>query len=741
MPLLKKPIESEKSPRDSIVSSGSHSSAGAPPPAYHEQPPSDALPSLDGANLPPDFTRRLESLSLDPLRVQDAPAPDECIVHLKLLEAFYNLRQDIEGTEGLFGIAGPHLPSKNEKQERSDLKDHEDLDENTKQKIKQVREKRWAVYVSRAVDRYETWFGERIPKTTAGKMKGPITGQSLKEDPSLREEASTMGERLKDFFPENLPPLDVLMVWHAHTLNPRIFFEDCLRYGCLDFWATGIPWVDINACIDNTTFDYDVDEVAKLNWRRGAQLSWDNLDDPLEKKLRCPVCVNGTSLSIPWSRNAGFPSELYSNFHPGDGYADSNFVEVCRGCQNSITHDTLQVSQFRKDISRLLKEDVPLAGTVLDRQGRPIHPMKRFTNPPYFFASAWIKGAAHVKLLEATDLHKNPRASLDSVRLILGDALKKRKTVSQYTQGRGGNTLDRERMSIRRMMSRYWNNHTVFSIDLVGAVIRQGTFIEKMHNIGWIFSPTVYATAERLIQKYQNFFSIMAAYPRKMVVPTLDVDLAWHTHQTTPSRYFQFSETACNGVFIDHDDKIEEAKLDESFEWTSKQYQRMFGQPYSDRLFRTSNAAATSQLHESNSAPPSDPACGPHVSSHNSVRTKNSYAWGAARRSHLEKAYAAAVRRARKEGREPPQRETFYAAHAEEHSDKKKKEKDNGAYPYAMCAPYVGYAYGPYPLGGVGYAGGDPGYGETGTGVSGGCCQGTCGGMVGAGGSVFKLVL
>ncbi|KAK7736940.1 hypothetical protein SLS62_011441, partial [Diatrype stigma] len=88
-----------------------------------------------------------------------------------------------------------------------------------------------------------------------------------------------------------------------------------------------------------------------------------------------------------------------------------------------------------------------------------------------------------------------------------------------------------------------------------------------------------------------------------------------------------------------------------------------------------------------------------------------------------------------KEGREPPQRETFYAAHAEEHSDKKKKEKDNGAYPYAMCAPFVGYAYGPYPLGGVGYAGGDPGYGETGTGVSGGCCQGTCGGMVGAGGS------
>ncbi|KAL1652218.1 hypothetical protein SLS58_000345 [Diplodia intermedia] len=662
MPLLKK----EKSPRDSFVSSHSRSgsSAAVPPPAYGEQQTDG--PSNEAPALPSDFTSRLQSLNIDPLRRQGVPAPDECIVHLKLLEAFYNLRQDVETSEGIFDIASPTPPTdapKYEKTAPDQESEPEDgtIDEELKYKIKQVREKRWAVYVSRAVERYEQWFLERIPKLTGGKMEGPITGTRLLADATLHGSAGFLGERLRNFFPENLPPLDVLMVWHAHTLNPRIFFEDCLRHGCLDFWATGLPWADINTCIDNTTFDYDVGEPVKAIWRHNTQLSWDNLDDPSDKEIRCPFCTQATFLSIPWSRGAGFSRGHDVEFAPGDGYSDGEFAQTCPSCQSTITHDTLEVWQFRQDIARLLREDVPLGGT-----------------------------------------------------------------------GTAGRPTPRERVSVRRMMSRYWKNHSIFGIDLVGAVVRQGTFIEKMHNIGWLFSPTVYSTAERLLRKYKNFFRIMAEYPKKMAVPTLDVDLAWHTHQTLPSNYYNFCQTNCNGVFIDHDDKVEEAKLDESFEWTSKTYQRLFGEPYSEctcwyceaireshttplsRLFRTTNHSASASLHEADADHPSDPHSGPHISSHNSVRTNNSYAWSASRRSHLEKTFAAAVRRAKKEGREPPVREEYYAAHAAKDptardlgssGDDKKKGKDNGsAYPYAYgaCAPFVGYGYGMYPLGGVG---------------------------------------
>lgn len=36
------------------------------------------------------------------------------------------------------------------------------------------------------------------------------------------------------------------------------------------------------------------------------------------------------------------------------------------------------------------------------------------------------------------------------------------------------------------------------------------------------------------------------------------------------------------GKFIDHDDKIDEIKLTSAFEWTSKKYQQLFGEVYSE---------------------------------------------------------------------------------------------------------------------------------------------------------------
>ena len=84
-----------------------------------------------------------------------------------------------------------------------------------------------------------------------------------------------------------------------------------------------------------------------------------------------------------------------------------------------------------------------------------------------------------------------------------------------------------ERIAIRKMMGCYWGNGSMFSMDLVGAVIRQGSFVEKMHAIDWLHSPALRHTIERLITKYERFIQIMAEYPKETAVPTLDIDLAW----------------------------------------------------------------------------------------------------------------------------------------------------------------------------------------------------------------------
>ena len=158
------------------------------------------------------------------------------------------------------------------------------------------------------------------------------------------------------------------------------------------------------------------------------------------------------------------------------------------------------------------------------------------------------------------------------------------------------------RLVVRKMMSRYWENFTPFSLDLGAAVMRQGIFVEKMYHIDWLHSPAARDTMQRLGIKYTRFVGILAyGKGQKMAVPTLDVDLAWHTHQLSPSAYYTYMIQSTDR-FVDHDDKIEEDKLDESFQWTSKVYQDLFNEVYSEctcwycESVRTSHISSVGKL-------------------------------------------------------------------------------------------------------------------------------------------------
>jgi hypothetical protein len=85
----------------------------------------------------------------------------------------------------------------------------------------------------------------------------------------------------------------------------------------------------------------------------------------------------------------------------------------------------------------------------------------------------------------------------------------------------------------------------------------------------------------RLLTKYDRFFEILGAYPDQAVVPTLDVDLAWHTHQLSPKNYYDFAIQRTKS-FTDHNDKVDEDKLGTAFEWTSKTYQEKYDEVYSE---------------------------------------------------------------------------------------------------------------------------------------------------------------
>ncbi|KAL2683334.1 hypothetical protein Neosp_007804 [[Neocosmospora] mangrovei] len=77
---------------------------------------------------------------------------------------------------------------------------------------------------------------------------------------------------------------------------------------------------------------------------------------------------------------------------------------------------------------------------------------------------------------------------------------------------------------------------------------------------------------EKLLTKYNRFFDIVKENPESLAVPTLDIDLAWHTHLLSPFAYYRYSNQLTEKL-IDHADKIDEVRICKGFKWTNEIYQ------------------------------------------------------------------------------------------------------------------------------------------------------------------------
>jgi hypothetical protein len=130
--------------------------------------------------------------------------PDQCIAHLKLLEAFNQLREDIGNTNNLFGIQSPPSKEKVEKSEKTPLVRGVDLDALAQVR---VREKRWAVFVARAVDRFEKWWDACVPATFQGAPCEKLTGKVLCEKKGLEYIAQLGNAIVQLGSRDHLPPI------------------------------------------------------------------------------------------------------------------------------------------------------------------------------------------------------------------------------------------------------------------------------------------------------------------------------------------------------------------------------------------------------------------------------------------------------------------------------------------------------------------------------------------------------
>ncbi|KAK7525777.1 uncharacterized protein IWZ02DRAFT_445879 [Phyllosticta citriasiana] len=121
--------------------------------------------------------------------------------------------------------------------------------------------------------------------------------------------------------------------------------------------------------------------------------------------------------------------------------------------------------------------------------------------------------------------------------------------------------------------------HSAALSFLLPAIHRQEEFWEKMASLNWVHSPAAARTLHHAVLRYHRFLLLFARHPDATLVPTLHIDVAWHTALCSPARYAAAS-LAYAARFINHDDTIDDAARDDAWRDTQALYKRAYGDEY-----------------------------------------------------------------------------------------------------------------------------------------------------------------
>ncbi|KAA8911896.1 hypothetical protein TRICI_003689 [Trichomonascus ciferrii] len=273
-------------------------------PSYNE-----TIASSNTTVPPPEYGSSSEATQMyEGLRFQkfgSVPDKERVICHLKLLRLFYNLRTDVENMDGLFDLY-------DEDTELGDL-EKDDRPRMT------VREKRWEAYVYAAVDRFELWWEKAVVR---GSRRVGV--QSIKDELKYDLEPSNGFLSLT-----YLPPLDVVMVWHAFMTNPRMYAEECFKSRVRNIWNEDFPWGMLDMVVDSE-FNYNATNMDKRRFTEVTGLPWDLLDGTKFKLVECFHCSKFVHVPLVFVDREGV-------YQPERSYISPAYHGDCGSCKSLLT--------------------------------------------------------------------------------------------------------------------------------------------------------------------------------------------------------------------------------------------------------------------------------------------------------------------------------------------------------------------------------------------------------------------
>ncbi|RCK64255.1 hypothetical protein Cantr_10424 [Candida viswanathii] len=456
---------------------------------------------------------------------QSLPTVPEAIVHLKLLRAFEVLKKKVVGDTS--------VPS-------------------------EYCVKQWQTYVTSAARRFILFL-------TA--LKEIDVGEFGNEEKEVFDHGNKKHAKFISTMNDLMPPLDVIMVWHAFLLNPKSFYDVAIKNKIFHIANFPLPLHRLDQFIDDKTFEFNVPEDYQRNYREvlervtndSADLLFDNTKAPMYEhlvRLYCPMCKEAMTEPLPIANdsNTGFADKDFEATNLGHGS-----TKCYHGTPEKWTHDELRKLQLKHDIT----DFTPLQGTFKYFTHVICNP--RFKNRRGLLISFDVARAVEDRWDDSKDLGE----LLKSIRA---------KHLRQLT---------RQRVLLRNYLQFNLISMTIqggveIGEDLVGCVLRQERFVEKMNKIDWLRSPLIYNSLAESAVRYNRFFEMITDATIKLIlVPTLDIDLMWHTHQLSMYGYFRDCRSSSIHTVIDHDDKIDEGRLDDGFGNTSKIYKERYKDNYS----------------------------------------------------------------------------------------------------------------------------------------------------------------
>lgn len=451
----------------------------------------------------------------------------------------------------------------------------------------QYKDKVWQCYVTLATRRFALF----------------VTALKLKFKEYDKEKLN-----FEEFMNNLLPPLDVLLVWHSFLLNPKSMYDNFCYNEFERFLGIPFPLGRVDESISNDKFIFIPSIDLSDNFSDLMTFALDKLG--LEETFNYNAYdeIHPTNIDIPVYCPCGKKlTTTFLSVKGQYGFADKEFgVKSIDNCDCGF-HSFIDHTELRK---RKLFFD-----TASDR---PLPSIKKYytrTHKTLPITVESVDDSSKAEVFLSEKQFKNLPLKLFIVESMRNSKLTKYDAL-----------ILRDYLDMNPISLTIPPGECTFSVqeDLVACVLRQEKFVNKMVRLDWIHSPFIEITIIEAMERYHKFFSLME-HSNHSIVPTLDIDLVWHTHQLFQSKYFDFCQDIA-GYIIDHNDKIEQGRLDDGFEKTCKLYKSRFDEEYSICLceYCLSKRTKTRKLF---SRKPKTPLVSYqyesiyHVSSHNATNT------------------------------------------------------------------------------------------------------------------------